>query len=113
MLFEDVTLVWKGEDYIIPANQVMRLIAKIEDIITLGRLSAGDPPFGKVSQAFGVALRHSGANVTDEEVYAALFDSEGVSVIAAVELLLMMMMPPEAMRKAEAAQEKKNKARSE
>ena len=68
-LFEPVTLTWKGQEYVVKPDQVMYLIAIVEDKITLRQLSSGDVPFSRTAQAFGAALRYAGAKVNDDEVY--------------------------------------------
>jgi hypothetical protein len=96
-VFQDVTLTWKGSDYTVPANQVMRLIAKVEDIITLQDLSKeGGPKLSRLSEAYMMALSVAGCKVQHDEVYAAMFGDGGADAISAsVNGLLMMMLPPE------------------
>src|SRR4051812_21281849 len=102
-VFEPVRLTWKGTEYVIPPDQVMRCIAKIEDVITLAELhrAMGKPPLAKLAMAYGAALRHAGARAEDDEVYAAMFksgkDMHG-QVTGAVYTLLVMMMPPDALK---------------
>lgn len=97
-VFDDITLTWKGESYTIPSDRVMGAIARIEDRITLVELErAGwNVPLSKISQGYGTALRYAGCRVTDDEVYAAMFeDSDTVSTAKqAIDTLLMLMMPP-------------------
>jgi hypothetical protein len=105
-IFEAIKLTWKGVDYEIPPDQVMRGIARIEDVFTLGELSRhmarGTLPLAKIAQAYGVALRHAGAAVSDEDVYAGMFSGDAAELqkrgLAAVNTLLVMMMPPEHLR---------------
>lgn len=78
--FEDVTLSWGGEEFTIPADRQMRLIAVIEDALldhtgvpAVAVLSRrGGPSQSRLSAAYGAALRHAGAKVTDEEIYLTL-----------------------------------------
>jgi hypothetical protein len=95
-IFKDVTLTWDGEDYTVPASGVMRLIAKIEDIITLQELH--DPTgikLSRVSEAYAVALGVAGCKVSIEDVYGWLLSEDAEAVIpAAVNGLMMMMVPP-------------------
>jgi hypothetical protein len=95
-VFQDVTLTWGGDDFTVPANQVMRLIAQVEDIISLQELSqSGGGKLSKISEAYMVALNHAGCKVMHEDVYAAMFGEDGAdSIGAAVNGLLMMMLPP-------------------
>lgn len=95
-IFQPVTLKWNDDEYVIPANQVMGLIAQIEDAITLNELlGKKGAPLGRVAMGYGAALRYAGARVTDEEVYQSMFGGEsGATVQAAVTGLLTMMIPP-------------------
>lgn len=108
-VFEDVTLTWKGTEYLIPSQHMMRVIARIEDHITLRELmesmSNGSPKFAKISSAYASVLRFAGCSVDDQEVYDGMLNGtdekspEGMSVIAqALTGLLSMMMPPRALR---------------
>jgi hypothetical protein len=108
-IFEEVQLDWNGKTYSIPRNNVLRLIAQMEDVVTLGRLhefmTTGQIPLGKVSRAFAIALRFAGARVTDEEVYAGMFSAGGVELQAralqAIQVLQGLMIPPERLRDTE------------
>lgn len=110
--FEEVRITWKDREYRIPPDQVMRCIAKIEDIITLTELQryseAKTIPFAKIALAFGAVLRHAGAQVNDFEVYRAMFSEaldaedkpldEGGKYLVAVEAvhkLMVLMLPPD------------------
>ena len=78
--FDDVTLSWRGASFVVPANRQMMLIAKIEDALSgdsgqqaLSVLFRREgPPYSRLAAAFGAALRHAGASVTDEEVYLSI-----------------------------------------
>lgn len=78
--FDDVTLAWQGVEYTIPANAQMMLIAKIEDALSgdsgqqaLSVLFRREgPPYSRLAAAFGAALRHAGARVTDGEIYLSI-----------------------------------------
>jgi hypothetical protein len=103
-IFEDIHLEWEGKEYVVPSNQVMRLIARIEDIITLAELgnysARGGLPIAKLCSAYGVALRHAGAKVNDEEIYdQALSHDEQGFIVAAVSNVMLMMLPPKARSK--------------
>jgi len=103
-IFEDIKLVWGGQEFTIPANRVMKCIAAVEEIITLGELhrfhATGAVPMVRLSQAFAVALRHAGAKVTDEEVYLGMFDKGEMlaSTMNSIGTLLVMMVPPGAIK---------------
>lgn len=105
-IFEPVTLTWSGKDYVIPADGVLRCIAQVEDVITLGTLhtfiSKGNLPLAKIAGAFGVALRAAGCRVTDDEVYSGMFTAKGAELqrraFEAVAVLQQLMIPPEHLR---------------
>jgi hypothetical protein len=103
-IFEEVSLKWGDQEYKIEPTKVMGAIAKIEEVITLKELldyfQKGDAPIVKLSMAFGSVLRYAGARVTDEEVYAGMFE-DGLqdSIVASIYNLLFMMVPPSALNK--------------
>jgi hypothetical protein len=78
--FEDVTITWRGTDYTIPAKGQMMLIAKLEDALSgdTGQQALSvlfrkeGPPYSRLAAAFGAALRHAGASVTDEDIYLSM-----------------------------------------
>lgn len=78
--FEDVTLGWQGQTYVVPANNQMMLISKIEDALSgdSGQQAISilfrreGPPYSRLAAAFGAALRHAGAKVTDAEIYLSI-----------------------------------------
>ena len=104
-VFEEVRLNWDGQDYVIPPEQVMQCIAKVEDVLTMADLvraqERGAAPIAKVAIAYGKVLRHAGARVSDEEVYRGMFvgPEQKMRAWAAVHALLAMMMPPDAVKK--------------
>lgn len=94
-IFEDITLTFGGEDYTIPSNGVMRLIAKIEDVISLQELTT-QPKMSKLAEAYTVALVYAGCKkVKIEDVYATLFGEGGrENVEGSITTLIKMMVPP-------------------
>lgn len=104
--FEPIPLEWSGKKYLIPADNVLRVIAQIEDVLTLGQLASaqshGRLPLAKIAIAFGIALRHAGAEVSDEDVYNGMFSAGGAELqrraLTAVFTLQAMMVPPEHLR---------------
>lgn len=98
-IFEPVSFGWKGKTYVVPATEVLRLIAAVEEVITLADLSASRPPMARLSSAFGIALRYAGATVADEEIYKTIFENGGASVVSsAVNSLISMMIPPSTLQ---------------
>ena len=110
--FEDVTIGWRGEQYVVPANRQMLLIAKIEDALSgdTGQQALTilfrkeGPPYTRLAAAYGAALRHAGAKVTDDEVYLSIMTdlaqgtkAEAARVIkGAIIALLSIISPPAA-----------------
>ena len=99
---QDVTFTWGGEEYRVEAREVLPLIAKVEEILTLTEVITAAQrdtvPMAKLSMAFGVMLRYAGARVTDSEVYSGMFKEGGAgpqAAIAAANSLLTLMIPPE------------------
>jgi hypothetical protein len=104
-IFEDIAVEYNGEKRTIQSNQVMRLIARVEDVISIKRLvkgiEDGDPPMGKVAIAYAMMLRYAGISVTDEEIYCELFGNSGAASMALDSAmgLLSLMVPPEKLVK--------------
>lgn len=102
--FEEVGLTWEGREYVIPADGVLRVIAKVEDVITLGELAVAQKriPLAKLATAYGVMLRAAGADVTDEQVYSGMFANGGKDMprraMQAALTLQALMIPPEHLR---------------
>jgi hypothetical protein len=107
--FEPVTFTWKGESYTVPAEGQLMLIARIEDALSFGTGEAaivvltrnGGPSHARLAAAFGAALRHAGADVSDDEVYLSLMEdfASGKADVAskvqgAVLALLSIVAPP-------------------
>lgn len=108
--FEPVTLSWSGEDYVVPAESQLMLIATLEDALAGSSgeqavsmlLRKGGPSFARLSAAYGAALRYAGASVTDDEIYLSIMDDMAKGggdevtgkVQNAVLGLLMIIAPP-------------------
>jgi hypothetical protein len=107
-IFSEVKLQWGGADYIVPPNDVMRVIAIIENHISLGDLErwsrTNSVPLGRLSMAYGAVLRFAGARVSDPEIYASMFKSGemGERIARAIGDLLLLMIPPDAAKEAAA-----------
>lgn len=115
-IFESVTLTWQGKEYQVPPNRLLRLIAAVEDKITLSQIvdmaARGQMKFAQVAEAYAAALLVAGvkpsgpADLFGLEVHAALFD--GKEAIArwaeTVDKLVRLMTPPESIQAGEAAQ---------
>ena len=120
--FEDVKISWRGEEYVVPADGQLMLICKIEDalagpsgdgaIVALTR--EGGPSHARLAAAFGAALRHAGAAVTDDEIYLSIMQdfADGkadvaVKIQGAVVALLSIIAPPIAAALRDDVDEKK------
>jgi len=115
-VFEGIELSWKGVPYELNGDdQIMRVIADVEDHVRLADLIDGKtPPMAKIAGAFACALRHAGCRVTWAEVYSGLFSDQDSQAVAAdaVTALLSMMIPPEHMREKKSPARKTKKKRS-
>lgn len=98
-IFDSTTLTWNGQKYHVPASQKLRLIARIEEELTLAELQdyarRKTAPTARLALAFGAALRFAGCEeVDDDEVFAQLLSGE-LSINTQVNVLLYMMLPKE------------------
>jgi hypothetical protein len=110
--FEAVKLGWMGDEYEVPADQQLELVARIEDVLcggsessaTVALLRPGGPTHTKLARAYGAALRFAGADVTDDEIYLSIqtdFAAENADVSIKINMailgLLSVVSPPVAM----------------
>lgn len=107
-IFKDITLIWKGKEYVIPSDRVMGAIACAEQYVTLHELhqnaAGGTIKLTTLAAAYAGVLQYAGVkNVDVESVYGAMFEkNSGRDVILkAIEGLILMMVPPSAMNKVE------------
>lgn len=97
--FDDVKLIWRDREYTIPARNMMGAIARIEDHVTMPEMQRfgerGTAPMAKLASAFASVLRFAGAQVSDDEVYAAMFEGADaqMQVATSIQTLLAMMVP--------------------
>lgn len=119
MSFEAVTITWAGRSYIIPANQMMAAIARVEDHITLVELQRfytqrGGIPFARICNALAEVLAFAGAKgVGADQIYTSMMSpdagDEQTAAVEAVKALLEMMVPPSAKAAVVAAADGKKK----
>lgn len=99
-MFEPVTLTWDGKDYEVAPDRVMKVIAAIEEHVTLAELASPRTlRMTAVAAGYHAALRQAGVrNVATEDVYRALFRRRRgqVGIQEAVAGLLSIMVPPTA-----------------
>lgn len=106
MIFKPITMAWHGTEYTIPADEVLRCIAEVESVLTLGDIANMQArsrlALAKIAIAYGIALRFAGAQVSDEEVYAGMFKDAGAELqrraLGAIFTLQALMVPPEHLR---------------
>lgn len=108
-MHKKIVIKWKDEEYVVKSKKIMRLLFGIEQHVTLCQLAN---PISlsnvAVARAYSFALHFSGADVSEEEVYEALFDKEhGQSMKDVLDTLMMMLVPPESYQKKEIDEEKK------
>jgi hypothetical protein len=129
--FRDYEIGWKGQSYVIPSNQLLLVIAAVEEHITLAEMFSNSArrrlPMVKISAAYATILRAAGVKgadgrspITEEDVYLGMFAGEGnaiektggalVEASAALQGLLGLMVPPEDMPKEIAAPGKRQPA---
>ena len=94
-IFDDVVFGFKGKEYKVKSNKIMRLIAMIEDIVTMQELTSGKVKFSKLAEAYAACLNYAGADTDVEEVYESLFGTGGAEVVqGSITSLIMLMLPP-------------------
>lgn len=91
-----VEIEWNGQTYDIDIN--MRLINRVEDDVNLlklaQRLSVGDVPASHVATVFYLMLKNSGAKVTIDAVWEAMFKSgESENIVKAASMALQCFFP--------------------
>ena len=97
-MFNPVVVEFKGDKYEVPANKVLGLIASIEEHANIVALN--DPStlkYTSLAKAYAAAIWYAGGKASVDDVYAELFNKDGVSnVRAAIANLVLMMVPPSA-----------------
>lgn len=104
-VFKPVKFEWRGDEYVLPARQVLETLGKIEDVLTLRDLieirRSGSPPLAKLAQAFAIALQDAGAQVTPDDVYQGIFADalhDGAELmLTVIGMLYTLMVPPSEM----------------
>lgn len=107
--FEPVTLSWKGESYTVPAEGQLMLVARIESALreATGKpamqalLQKGGPDYAALAMAFGAALRHAGAHVSDDDIYLSIQSDfataqadTAIAVQGCIMALISIISPP-------------------
>lgn len=98
-VFNEVKLQWKDKTYVVPADKVLRVIAAIEEEITLDELTRPNVKRAKLAAAYTAALRYIGAIADENEVYSALFsDVTQRQLRATIDALIYLMIPPDRLK---------------
>lgn len=100
-VFDPVVLAWNGVKYRVPSSRRLRLIARVEEELTLAELQEYQrrktAPVAKLALAYGAALRFAGCDdVDDDDVYLSIISGkETLGIMTMLNTLLMMMLPKE------------------
>jgi hypothetical protein len=97
-IFNPIELSWGGKDYKVPANRVLEAVCVCEEEVTLHELAQyaqrETAPAGRLAKAYGAVLRYAGCQVTNDEVFSAMFrQSSADRINLSIQTLLMAMMP--------------------
>ena len=101
-VFRDVTITWRGKDYIVtPSLRMLRTIEMmgISLFSVATSISSGAPAFASLSSIAGVMLRSAGADVSDDDIYAemqkSLTSGNAQSIVEMMGVILMAFNPVE------------------
>lgn len=100
-MFQPIKFAFKGTEYLIPPNRVLRAVAVVEAHVTMHELSIymarQTAPSAKVAMAYAALVNFAGGAVTDDEVFESLFDPQTKeNVMTLVSLLITVLVPPKA-----------------
>ena len=95
-IFNEISIEWGDVEYHI--TPTMKLINKIENEVSLTRLamraSTGDVPLSQVALVFMHLLNSGGCQVSQEQVFQAMFEKDGNAVVMeALNLALTAFFP--------------------
>ena len=115
-VFRDVTITWRGREYVVtPSMRLMRSIEmgdiSLSDIAV--RTSQGRPPISHLAYVIARMLQSAGAPVGEEDVYAEILRGDQLQVQNMIGVVLMAFTPPEEDKgKADAQSESQSKVRA-
>lgn len=115
-VFRDVTITWRGKEYIVtPSMRLMRSIEmgdiSLSDIAV--RTSQGRPPVSHLAYVIARMLQSAGASVSEEDVYGEILRGDQDQVQNMIGVVLMAFTPPEEDGgKADAQSESQSKGRA-
>ena len=97
-VFQDITFEFKDKEYTVKSNAVFRLIAQIDEIVTLSELLSQDKeayvsPI-KICEAFACCIRYAGGTAKAEDVYGELFGDNPLNPRDVIVQLQMFVVPP-------------------
>lgn len=108
-MFEPITLKWRDKEFRVPANNVMDLIDRIENHVTVDEIHrmqvSGAIKRMQIARAYAEALQFAmdleckGEEIDAQDVYADMFSEKtAISAIGHTLFgLLQMLIPPSAM----------------
>ena len=102
-MFNDIEIEFNGKKRTIKADNIMRCIAKVEQVVPLTDLvefmQSGKPRMASLAMGYTALLNHAGFKVNEAQVYAGMFGDQDkvVSAIEATSALLSLMIPPSAL----------------
>lgn len=119
-VFRDVTITWRGKDYVVsPSLRMLRTIEMMGISIfgVASSIQSGTPAFASIATIAGIMLRSAGANVSDDEIFAdmqnALKSEQAQSVVEMMGAVLTAFNPVEDNAgKADAQSESQSKVRA-
>lgn len=97
-IFRDVTISWRGKEYIVtPSMRLMRSIEmgdiSLSDIAV--RTSQGRPPVSHMAFVIAKMLQSVGANVSEDEVYSEILRGDPAQVQNMIGTVLVAFSPAE------------------
>jgi hypothetical protein len=86
MIFDNVTLSFKGQEYEVKDARLWGLAEAVEDVVSLvwlaPRLSQGDIPAGKIFRAYANALQYAGCKEATAEAIKSEVGYDGLIQMA-------------------------------
>lgn len=82
---------FKGKKYGIDEDQMIPVMAKIEDHISIVELTSGTPMPGKVCMAYTEVVNAGGGLTTPSEVFKELAELSGEKMLSAIKLMVEIL----------------------
>lgn len=96
-IFKPIEFEYAGKVYQVQANNVLRLIAQVEEVITLQELTGNTDKISlsRLALAYARALNYAGCDVSADQIYQSMFKESGTEkAVNAITQLLILMLPP-------------------